>query len=227
MSAVTHPRLAARRGTRALSWWGKAWMRGVEEAAYHTDDLRRGRALARAGAVGAITVDAGSLLAAVQVGDDAWTVQVEVPVLDRDGVTVLVELVASESGRIAALLGGDLPHQLVEDAEESGVELLPYGTELAAECACQAWAQPCEHALAVLTQVGWLLAADPLQLLLLRGLAREELLSRLAARGSVGVGADADDPAYAADLETAAEAALRATKMLEVLADDGEIGHLL
>ncbi len=37
----------------------------------------------------------------------------------------LVETVAAEAGRIAALLAGDLPHALVEHAEEAGVELLP------------------------------------------------------------------------------------------------------
>ena len=57
----THARIAPRTAAaaRARSWWGKAWLRAVEEAAYGEDDLRRGRALARAGKVGGIAVEPG------------------------------------------------------------------------------------------------------------------------------------------------------------------------
>ena len=55
--------MAPRRGgVRAASWWAKAWLRAVEESAYGEGDLRGGRALARAGAVGGITVAPGRLL---------------------------------------------------------------------------------------------------------------------------------------------------------------------
>lgn len=54
------------RGIR--SWWGKAWQRAVEEAAYSEAELRPGRAAARRGDVGGISVDSGSLLAAVREG---------------------------------------------------------------------------------------------------------------------------------------------------------------
>ena len=64
------------------SWWGKAWQRAVEEAAFSDAELRPGRAHARRGDVGGISVDAGSLLAAVREGEDAWTVEVAVPVLE-------------------------------------------------------------------------------------------------------------------------------------------------
>ncbi len=128
---------------------------------------------------------------------------------------------AAGSGRLAALLAGDLPHDLVEHAEEAGVELLPYGGELATECTCRGWADPCRHALAVLTRLTWLVEADPLVLLHLRGLAREGLLSRLHADGPSG--GDADE-----DLDVALDAALRAAAVLRVLEDDqGRVEHLL
>lgn len=207
MTAVTHPRLAARRGGQARTWWGKAWLRGVEEAAYGESDLRRGRQLARSAAVGGITVDAGRLLAAVVEGEEAWTTTVEVPVLDEAGVAALIEVVAAEAGRIAALVVGDLPHTLVEHAEESGVELLPYGGELDARCNCEHWVAPCPHALALLTQCGWLIDADPFVLLSVRGLAREDLLARLHATTAP---AAEGDPELEADLDTAEEAVRRA-----------------
>ena len=45
--------------------------------------------------------------------------------------------------------------------EEAGVELLPYGGELGSACSCDAWLDPCPHALAVLTQLAWLIQVDP------------------------------------------------------------------
>jgi uncharacterized Zn finger protein len=194
--------------------------------------------------VGGLTVGPGSLLAAVTEGDDAWTVTVEVPVLAPDALAAFGELVAAESGRIARLLAGELPHQLVEHAEESGVELLPYGGELVAECTCGAWTQPCRHALAVLLQFTWLVDADPLLLVLLRGLSREDLLAALHAR-TVAATDPARDPATdpAADraagepddpeVDAAYDAAVRAARVLELLAaaeQSGEvpdIDHLL
>ena len=82
------------------TWWGKAWGRAVEEAAYAQGDLKRGRAIARRGEVGGISVDAGSLLAAVREGDDAWTVTVAMPVLARN-VLESIRLLATASRTLA------------------------------------------------------------------------------------------------------------------------------
>ena len=131
------------------------------------------------GAVGAITVSEGGAVAAVSDGQDAFTVEVTVPVLDAADAAAFVELVAAESGRIGALLAGQLPHSFVEAVEEAGVELLPYGGELGSACSCDAWLDPCPHALAVLTQLAWLIQADPFVLIHLRGLARERVLRDL------------------------------------------------
>lgn len=208
-AAVTYPRFAPRRSTaRPESWWAKAWLRSVEESAYAEQDLRRGRALARAGAVGGLTLDAGSAVAAVAEGDDAWTVSLALPVLEPAAHRTLVEVVAAASGRVAALLAGQLPHELVEDLEDAGVELLPYGAEVEASCSCDAWMPPCRHALAASYQVGWLLDGDPLVLLLLRGLSREQLLVDLH---------DLDLQPGDDDLEVGVEAALSAQAMLENL----------
>ncbi|MFT3873505.1 MAG: SWIM zinc finger family protein [Nocardioides sp.] len=220
MTAITHPRLPRRRAaTRVRSWWGKAWVRAVEESSYAEEDLRAGRALARGGRVGPITVEEGRFFAAVE-DTESGAVSVTVPLLDRTGLDLFVELVAAESGRIATLMAGDLSHQLVEEAEEGGVELLPYGGELAASCTCPAWMDPCPHALAVGLQVSWLLEADPFVLTHLRGLPRDELLVRLHERGGPA-GETADD------VETGLEAMLRAERVLALLDDPAaSIDHL-
>ena len=224
-AVVAHPPVRVRRGgPRATSWWGRAWVRAVEEAAYDEGDLRVARTLARTGAVGGISLASGRLVATVSDSRGLWTVDVAVPVLDAASSAALVETVAAQAGRIADLMAGDLPHELVEHAEEAGVELLPYGGELAATCRCEAWVDPCPHALAMLYQVAWLLDADPLGLLHLRGLPREALLARLHALETERTrrpGDDGDDPdeeaareAQEAALDVAADAATRAAAVL-------------
>ena len=221
MSAVgtTHPRLPARRGGGSGTWWSKAVLRSVEEAAYSAEDLRRGRALARAGAVGSITVSDGGAVAAVGEGQDTFTVEVTVPVLDDSDASAFTELVAAEAGRIAALMAGELPHALVEAVEEAGVELLPYGGELGSACTCEAWLDPCPHALAVLTQLAWLIAADPFVLTHLRGLSRERVLRELHRIHQPQVGEDGDPGVGAGDelddLVVAEDAAVRAARLLQ------------
>jgi uncharacterized Zn finger protein len=220
---VLHPRIAARRGGRTTTWWGRAWTRAIEEAAYGDAELKAGRSLARAGRVGAITVGPGSMVAAVEDRDDLWSVSVRLPVLDEESTTALVETVAAESGRVGALLSGDLPHALVEHAEEAGVELLPYGGELEAACTCAGWLDPCAHALALATQVGWLLEDDPFVLIALRGLGRDDLLARLhglAAPDDPDRDAStAGDDEAEAELDLAVDAAVRAARILELAGD--------
>ena len=167
-------------------------------------------------------------MAAVKDGDDAWTVTVSVPPLDDRDAATFVELVGAESGRIAAMLGGQLPHALVEACEEAGIELLPYGGELGSTCTCDSWLDPCPHALAVLTQVGWLLQDDPFVLLQLRGLSREAVLAGLHELAVRSVGRDGgEDPGsgdpVAQDLAVAEDAALRAARMLTALEADPEV----
>lgn len=222
---VVHPRVAPRTGAaRATTWWGRAWVRAVEEASYSSADQLVARRMSRAGQVGQIMVEPGRFVASVEDARGLWTVAGTLPVLDEPAVAAFVETVGAEAGRIGALLAGDLPHPLVEHAEEAGVELLPFGSELGSECTCDGWTQPCPHALAVLYQLTWLLEADPFVLLHLRGLSRDDLLSRLHQQTPAAPGPTGDP-----DLEIAEDAALRAARALALLAQDpaARVEHLL
>ena len=173
---------------------GKAWVRAVEEASYSSADLTAARTISRSGRIGQISVEPGRFVAAVEDEHGLWAVLGTVPVLDPAASDTLVETVAAEAGRVAALLAGDLPHTLVEHAEEAGVELLPFGSELGSTCTCQAWTDPCPHALAVMYQLAWLVEDDPFVLLHLRGVARDDLLARLHDRAAPADAADVGGP---------------------------------
>lgn len=217
---VEHVRFAPRRGGVRASWWGKVWHGAVEEASYSLTDLKQGQKAARAGAVGRIQVGLtesgdGYWVAGVEAGDEVLAVSGAVTALDPESRRGLVEVVAAGAGRIGSLLAGELPRDLVADAEEVGVELLPWSGDLKFSCSCEPWADPCPHAVAVATQIGWLMDADPFVLLTLRGCPREWLLGALDDRltGSAPVDPDVDDEDYD-DLTVAEEAALRMERVL-------------
>ncbi|HVX55679.1 SWIM zinc finger family protein [Nocardioides sp.] len=222
MSALTFPRQPRRRTTRRLtSWWGRAFARAAEETAYDDAQLLAARALARSGRLGGLVVDRGRFATGVSEEAGLWTVTGSVPPFGDDERQAFLEVVA---GRAELLLDGELPHDLVEHAEEAGVELVPYGGELGTTCTCPGWRRAsrhggaCEHAVAVLLLLADLLDADPLVLLHLRGVTREDL------RPLRGEPTDADpDPAAFRDedVEVAADAALRAARLLAEVRLDG------
>lgn len=222
MSALTFPRQPRRRTTRRLtSWWGRAFARAAEETAYDDAQLLAARALARSGRLGGLVVDRGRFATGVSEEAGLWTVTGSVPPFGDDERQAFLEVVA---GRAELLLDGELPHDLVEHAEEAGVELVPYGGELGTTCTCPGWRRAsrhggaCEHALAVLLLLADLLDADSLVLLHLRGVTREDL------RPLRGEPTDADpDPAAFRDedVEVAADAALRAARLLAEVRLDG------
>lgn len=167
----------------ARSWWGRAWLKALEDAAMDAAQVKTGRRLARAGAVGAVSVRPGRITAVVR---------------DRDGTThradVLLErlsdaqwdrfldLAIERSGHVAALLDHDMPPHLVEDAASAGIDLLPGLGDLEPECDCGAW-DHCGHTAALCYQVAGLLDQDPFVLLLMRGRAESAVLDALQSHG--------------------------------------------
>ncbi|MDQ0579390.1 SWIM zinc finger family protein [Streptomyces rishiriensis] len=168
----------------AQTWWGRAWLAALEDGALDGEQIRTGRRLARAGAVGAVSVRPGRITAVVQDPDHTrHRADVLLDRLSGDQWDRLVDLAVERAGHVAALLDREMPHHLVEDAESAGIDLLPGPGDLEARCDCGAW-DHCGHTAAVCYQVAGLLDQDPFVLLLLRGRAEQHLLDDLQARGS-------------------------------------------
>ena len=163
----------------ARTWWGVSWQRALEDTALDSTHLRKGRRYARSGAVGAVSVRPGRITAMVRENDGtAHRADVLVPQLDEADWGRLLEVTARTAGHLAALLDGEMPPDLVEDANAVGVQLLPGLGDLRAECDCDEW-DHCPHTSAVCYQLARLLDEDPLILLLLLGRDEQRLLTEL------------------------------------------------
>ncbi|MFJ8948636.1 SWF or SNF family helicase [Streptomyces sp. NPDC102381] len=190
----------------AETWWGQAWLKALEDTALDTAQLKAGRRLARAGAVGAVSVRPGRITAVVEDrGGATHRSDVLLQCLDEDEWDGFLTMAAERAGHIAALLDRDMPPHLVEDASASGVELLPGIGDLEPRCDCDAW-DHCAHTAALSYQLARLLDQDPFVLLLLRGRGERALLDELQVRSTVGAEPEAPHEAREAEGVDAAEA---------------------
>jgi uncharacterized Zn finger protein len=176
----------------AYTWWGQAWLKALEDSALDSEQVKTGRRLARAGAVGAVSVRPGRITAVVRDRDGtAHRADVLWSELSGDQWDRFVEMAVERAGHVAALLDRDMPPHLVEDAAAAGIELLPGMGDLEPECGCGAW-DHCGHTAALCHQVARLLDQDPFVLLLMRGRAERPLLDALQERSATPAGTTAE-----------------------------------
>ncbi|MEY9997674.1 putative Zn finger protein [Streptomyces sp. V4I8] len=183
--SIPGPRRAPARGKRAFAatWWGQAWVTALEDSTLDAGRLSRGRTYARKGMVGPTSVAPGQVKAAVQGSRPRpYRSSVHLPVLTDAQWDTLLDTIAARAGHLAALLDGEMPAELVDDARHAGVPLLPQPTELDPECSCPDWGYPCKHAAALCYAIAATIDADPFVLFALRGRSREEVLAKLRAR---------------------------------------------
>ncbi|MFI6108404.1 SWF or SNF family helicase [Streptomyces sp. NPDC051310] len=172
----------------AETWWGRAWLRALEDTALDGQQLKRGRRHAREGAVGAVSVRPGRITAVVKDRDGtAHRSDILLQELTDPEWDLFLDLVVDRAGHIAALLDRDMPPHLVEDAAAAGIELLPGIGDLEPECTCDAW-DHCPHTSALCYQVARLLDQDPFVLLLMRGRGERRVLDELQVRSAARAG---------------------------------------
>ncbi|MFI6584793.1 SWIM zinc finger family protein [Embleya sp. NPDC050493] len=183
----------------AESWWGREWLRALEESSLDSGRLQRGRTYARGGAVDRVTINRGTAAAPVHGSRRTpyrSTVRVE-QLTDRQWDRLL-DMIAERAANIAALLDGEMPAGLADDAAAAGVPMLPGPRDLDPECSCPDWGYPCKHAAALCYQVARLLDRDPFVLLLLRGRGERELMDELGRRNTARAAAEAAADAVSA-----------------------------
>ena len=166
------------------TWWGRAWLEALEQRArLDPDRLPRGRDYARSGAVGDLTLAPGEARARVQGRKtEPYEVRIRVRRFTDDEWDRVLEAISARLGHAAALLDGELPPEIADDAAAAGLDLLPGGGELGPRCSCPDDADPCKHSAAACYLLTDALDTDPFALFLLRGRSRDQVLAGIRAR---------------------------------------------
>jgi uncharacterized Zn finger protein len=194
------------------TWWGRAWLEALEQRAQlDPDRLPRGQEYARSGAVGDLTLSPGEARARVRGRKtEPYQVRIRVRRFADDEWDRVLEAIAARLGHAAALLDGELPPEIADDAAGAGLDLLPGGGEVGPRCDCPDDADPCKHSAAACYLIADALDADPFALFLLRGRTRDQVLAGIRARrrgAAPGTGPAADDGRAPAQAREAREAA--------------------
>ncbi len=155
--------------------WATRWLDLAESSpTFDEQALRRGADYAAFDWQLDVDIHSGTATTTATTGRMKYEATVSVPVLSAEKIDDIVASIAAETRRMAAVLDGELPldldHVLDFDA-----------TDIAVSCSCRSIDQPCKHAAAVVHLVADAVADDPFDLLHLRGLARADLISQLAA----------------------------------------------
>jgi uncharacterized Zn finger protein len=180
------------------TWWGRAWLEALEQRArLDPDRLPRGRDYARSGAVGELTLAPGEARARVQGRKtEPYEVRIRVRRFTDDEWDRVLAAISARLGHAAALLDGELPPEIADDATAAGLDLLPGGGELGPRCTCPDDADPCKHSAAACYLLTDALDADPFALFLLRGRTRDQVLAGIRSRRrgqAIAAVASADD----------------------------------
>lgn len=164
--------------TEVRRWWGQRWLEAFDQLpAAAARRVQRGRAMARRGAVEDLRFAPGRITATV-LEDRVTPYDVELawPVADVDRWDAAVTALGTQLRFAAALLEGDLPHDLARVFADAGVPLFPDADELTPSCDCPERAALCRHVAALHTAAGVAIDRDPTVLFELRGQTRDEIL---------------------------------------------------
>ena len=183
----------SKRGTFGESWWAKRWI-SVLEGFQIGARLGRGRSYARSGQVLSIDVEKGKVTARVQGSrPKPYTVDIRVKTLTEAQWKKLGAVLCREALFAAKLLAGEMPQDIERAFGSAGLSLFPERAgDLATDCSCPDWSNPCKHIAAVYYLLGEEFDRDPFLLFRLRGLEREEVAALLGE--AAGPKAEAAEP---------------------------------
>jgi uncharacterized Zn finger protein len=191
-------RSQAGRGHRARHWWGQRWIALLENF-MPGPRLGRGRSYAASGQVAELQLGAGVVGARVQgANPQPYRVAIRFRTLDEAGRRNVLAVLHRQPMLAARLLVRELPPEMETIFREAGCPLFPERPEdLEMDCSCPDWSSFCKHAAAVSFLLAEAIDRDPLLLLTLRGIGRDELLGGrpAAEKPATAVGAEDVRPA--------------------------------
>jgi len=168
------------------TWWASKWLAALERL-IDAARLSRGRSYARSGQVLNIDIRPGRVDARVQGSRPApYKVRIEIKPLSKKEWDRAADAMAAQAIFAAKLLAGEMPRDIEEAFAAARVGLFPEKSgDLATECSCPDWANPCKHIAAVYLLLGEQFDADPFLLFRLRGKNKEDIMAMLRARRSI------------------------------------------
>ncbi|GAA3456743.1 SWIM zinc finger family protein [Dactylosporangium matsuzakiense] len=173
-------RARSTRGAIGESWWSKRFLAVLESFALGTR-LTRGRNYARAGQVLSLDIAPGTVRASVQGSRPRpYEVTITLAVFPDPAWAAIEQALAAEALGAAKLLAGELPPHVEDVCLAAGAPLFPARlADLAMRCSCPDQAVPCKHLAATFYLLAERFDADPFDILLWRGRARDALLTAL------------------------------------------------
>lgn len=159
------------------TWWGRQWAEAMEAIDIDTNRLPRGRRYANAGMVRKIEIEEGTVRAKVQGSRPRpYDIRIALKRFKPTEVEKIGKIIQDHPEVASELHLGRLPEQLLDLLNKAQLSLLPTRwNELASECSCPDWANPCKHLAAVYYLLANEIDKDPFILLGLRGIKREAI----------------------------------------------------
>jgi uncharacterized Zn finger protein len=190
-------RAKSTRGAFATKWWGKRWIDTLES--FHIGArLTRGKSYARKGQVSSLQIGGGSVRALVQgTMRTPYKVTIKLRAFSPEEWTKILRKLRAEPIHTVRLLNGEMPEDFEALVLQTGVPLFPgRHADLATDCSCPDYSNPCKHIAAVYYILAEALDDDPFLLLRLRGMDREQMMNMLKGPTSA-TSAPAEAPAPA------------------------------
>lgn len=167
----------AKRGQIGSQWWSRKFVDVLEQIC-DGGRLARGRAYARKGQVIDFTLQPGRVTGRVQGSrPQPYAVSIEISAFHETQWTAVTEALGAQALYRAALLAGDMPHEIIELFDAHEMPLFPDRLDI--QCNCPDWGVPCKHGSAVLYVLAEAFDDDPFLVLAWRGRSRDELLDAL------------------------------------------------
>ena len=175
----------SQRGRIGETWWSNRWIEVLESLGMGAR-LGRGRSYARMGQVVSIDIQKGAVAARVQ-GTRAkpYSIRIELKPLSEKDWDKVTDAMASQAVFAARLLSGEMPQNIEDAFGEAKISLFPTSVkDLATDCSCPDWANPCKHIAAVYYLMAERFDEDPFLIFKLRGQTKEELIGILREKRS-------------------------------------------
>lgn len=165
------------------TWWGNAWVEALQRIDSDTNRLPRGRSYASGDRVRHVEITAKGNIKAKVKGSrpKPYNIEIGLKKFSTEEIQHIQALIENNPLLASELSMGKLPESLLDLLEDQGVHLLPHSwNDIAAQCSCPDWANPCKHLAAVYYILANEIDKDPYILFKLRNIHTEDLLNNLS-----------------------------------------------